>query len=131
MTVIFYFNLQQTSLKKDRLIDEQLNGDEVKSPGAESLADEMEMNHSVSSKFSSKSASHSQSHSEDEEVMKPNMAALPLHVRESSIDHHSSGSSSPNSNSQSSDKFNRREALLKRLKQVEEAIERKLNKKKD
>lgn len=113
-------------MKKDRLIDEQLNGEELKSP-PETMVEDMETNHSVSSsKFSSKSINNSKSHSEDEDVMKPNMSFLPQQVREGNVDLSSSSSSSSNSNNHGSNKMHRREELLMKLKAVEEAIERKL-----
>ena len=106
--------MQQTSLKKDRLIDEQLNG------GEPFELEDMEANNSRSSKFSSGKSVNSKSHSEDEDSKNP----IRTHKD-------SSSSSTSSTNNSGGSKMHRREELLLKLKAVEEAIERKLNSKKD
>ncbi|KAJ6219260.1 hypothetical protein RDWZM_005072 [Blomia tropicalis] len=104
------FMKTQTSLKKDKTIDEQLNG--------ELFEDQFETNNSRSSaKFSS--GSKSNAHSDDDAYSLKSPILL------------DDALSSSSSNNNSGNRLHRREELLLKLKAVEDAIERKLGSKKD
>lgn len=98
--------LQQAPLKKDRLIDEQLNGAGVAEVPVE-LVEGTRSSGSLSS-------TGSKSESDDE-----NSRAQLQHA----LQQESASSSAP----LGSNKLDRREELLMKLRAVEEAIERKLN----